>query len=62
MLVTRSRAPDTRIFSPLAVPRLCVTFDRYVYLFKCLMPVFRASFYRFEYIVPYSSGKVVAKW
>ena len=28
--------PDTRIFSPLAVARLCVTIGRYWYLFKRL--------------------------
>src|SRR5882757_10066046 len=58
----RSRTADTRIFSPLAVPRLCVTIGRYVYLFERLTPVPAGRFYRFEHIVSYSSGKVVAKW
>src|SRR5262249_801616 len=54
--------PGTRIFSPLTVPRLCVPIGRYWYLFKRLRAVFGARFYRFEHIVTYSSGKVVAKW
>ena len=57
----RSRTADTRIFSPLAVPGLCVTIGRYVYLFKRLTPVPAGRFYRFEHIVAYSSSKVVAK-
>ena len=52
---------DTRIFSPLAVARLCVTIGRYWYLFKRLTAVSAGRFYRFEHIVAYSSGKVVAK-
>jgi hypothetical protein len=52
---------DTRIFSPLTVPRLCVTIGRYWYLFKRLTAVSADRFYRFEHIVTYSSGKVVAK-
>ena len=52
---------DTRIFSPHTVPRLCVTIGRYWYLFKRLMAVSARRFYRFEHIVTYSSGKVVAK-
>jgi hypothetical protein len=31
-------------------------------LFKCLTALPVGRFYRFEHIVPYSSGKVVAKW
>ena len=54
-------APDTRIFSPLAVAGLCVTIGRYVYLFERLTAVSAGRFYRFEHIVSYSSGKVVAK-
>jgi len=53
--------PDTRIFSPLAVPRLCVSIGRYWYLFKPLTAVSAGRFYRFEHIVSYSSFKVVAK-
>ena len=54
-------APDTRIFSPLAVPGLWVTIGRYWYLFKRLTAGSAGRFYRFEHIVTYSSGKVVAK-
>src|SRR5215510_13795850 len=57
----RTRAPATRIFSPLAVPRLCVPIGHYMYLFKRLTAVFGARYYRFEHIETYSSGKVVAK-
>src|SRR5499433_4115857 len=52
---------DTRIFSPLAVARLCVTIGRYWYLLNRLTAVSAGRFYRFEHIVSYSSGKVVAK-
>src|SRR5262245_26516809 len=52
---------DTRIFSPLAVPRLYVTIGHYWYLFKRLTAALTRRFYRFEHIVSYSSGKVVAK-
>src|SRR5262249_44940819 len=55
------KLPDTRIFSPVAVPRLCDTIGRYLHLFNRLTPVWQPSFYRFEHIVSYSSGKVVAK-
>ena len=47
--------------SPLAVAGLCVTIGHYWYLFKRLTAVFGARFYRFEHIVSYSSGKVIAK-
>jgi hypothetical protein len=57
----RTGAPATRIFSPLAVAGLCIAIGRYWYLFKRLMAVFGSPFYRFEHIVTYSSGKVVAK-
>jgi hypothetical protein len=57
----RNRTPDTRIFSPLTVSGLCVTIGRYWYLFKRLTPLPAGQFYRFEHIVAYSSGKVVAK-
>ena len=53
--------PGTRIFSSLTGARLCVSICRYVYLFERLTVVFRGRFYRFEYIVSFSSGKVVAK-
>jgi hypothetical protein len=53
---------DTRIFSPLAIPGLCVPIGRYVYVFKRLAAVFGVRFYRFEHIVSYSSSKVIAKW
>jgi hypothetical protein len=53
---------DTRIFSPLAVPRLCDTIGRYVYLFKRLTALPAGRFYRFEHIVTYSSSKVVNKF
>jgi len=52
---------DTRIFSPLTVPRLCDTIGRYWYLFKRLTPVWSSSFSRFEHTDTYSSSKVVAK-
>jgi hypothetical protein len=51
-----------RIFSPLAVPGLCVTIGRYWYLFKRLTLFSAGRFYRFEHIVANNSGKVVAKW
>ena len=35
-MFSRFRGPGTRIFSPLAVPGLCVSIGRYVYLFKRL--------------------------
>src|SRR5262245_36932827 len=59
---TNPMLPDTRIFSPLAVPGLCVTIGRYWHLFKRLTALSAGRFYRFEHIVTYSSGKVVAKW
>ena len=40
----------------------CVTIGRYRYLFKRLTAVSARRFYRFEHMVTYSSGKVVAKW
>ena len=57
----RFQAADTRITDPLAVPGLCDTIGRYVYLFKRLTARPTGRFYRFEHIVSYSSGKVVAK-
>src|SRR5215510_7445134 len=57
----QNRTADTRIFSPLTVARLCVPIGHYWYLFKRLTAVFGARFYRFEHIVSYSSGKVIAK-
>ncbi len=57
----QNRTADTRIFSPLTVPRLYDTICRYLYLFKRLTPVCSPSFSRFEHIAANSSGKVVAK-
>ena len=57
----QNRTADTRIFSPLIVARLCVTIGHYLYLSKRLTPLPAGRFYRFEHIVAYSSGKVVAK-
>src|SRR5262245_53287577 len=57
----RTRAPATRISSPLAVSGLCDTIGRYWYLFERLTSVSASRFYRFEHLVTYSSGKVVAK-
>ena len=59
-------SPAQRIFSPRAVPGLCDTIGRdtigrCVYLFKRLTAVSACRFYRFEHIVSYSSGKVIAK-
>src|SRR5262249_43900491 len=62
MLITRTRGQiDTRIFSPLTVPRLCVPIGHYWYLFKRLAAVSDGHCFRFEHIVTYSSGKIVAK-
>ena len=47
----RARPPDKRIFSPRAVPRLCIAIGRYWYLFKRLTAVSAGRFYRFEHIV-----------
>jgi hypothetical protein len=57
----QNRTADTRIFSPLAVVGLSATIGHYLYLFKRLTAVSARRFYRFEHIVSYSSGKVVAK-
>src|SRR5262245_14438078 len=43
------------------VARLCVSIDLYWYLLKRLTAVSADRFYRFEHIVSYGSGKVVAK-
>jgi len=56
-----NRCSDTRIFSPLAVPRLYVPIGRYWFLFKRLTAVSAGRSYRFEHIETYSSGQVVAK-
>jgi hypothetical protein len=53
--------PDTRIFSPQTVPRLCVAIGHQVNESKRLTALPAARFCRFEHIVPNSSGKVVAK-
>ena len=57
----QNRTPDTRIFSPRAVPGLCDTIGHYWYLFNRLAAVQAGRIYRFEHIVTNSSGKVVAK-
>ncbi len=54
-------APDTRIFSPLRVPGLCVIIGHQVNESKRFTALRAGRFYRFEHIVPNSSGKVVAK-
>ena len=41
--------------------KACVTIGHYRYLFKRLTALPAGRFYRFEHIVAYSSGKVVAK-
>jgi hypothetical protein len=56
-----SNLHDTRISSPHAIARLCVTIGRYWYLFKRLTPVSAGQFYRFEHIVSYSSFKALSK-
>src|SRR5262245_21259784 len=38
--LSKDGAPATRIFSPLAAPRLCDTIGHYMYLFKRLTAVF----------------------
>jgi hypothetical protein len=43
------------------LPSLYDIIGRYVYLFERLTPVSGGRFYRFEHIVTYSSGKVIAK-
>ena len=60
-LFSRRNQTGTRIFSPRAVSGLCIAIGRYWYLFKRLTAVSAGRFYRFEHIVAYSSGKVVAK-
>ena len=53
-----------KFFARLAVESYrdqCDTIGRYVYLFKRLTAVLTARFYRFEHMVSYSSGKVIAK-
>jgi hypothetical protein len=42
--IVAGRGLDTRIFSPLAVARLCVTIGRYWYLFKRLTAVSAGRF------------------
>ena len=48
-------------FSPRAVPRLCVTIGHQLNEFNSFYWLRYESIYRFEHIVTYSSGKVVAK-
>jgi hypothetical protein len=52
---------DTRIFSPLRVPALCVTIGRQLNESNSFCWLRYESIYRFEHIVAYGSGKVVAK-
>jgi hypothetical protein len=59
--VGSAQTPDTRIFSHLAVARLCVTIGRYWYLSKRLTAVGRPSSYRFEHIETDSSFKAHSK-
>jgi hypothetical protein len=44
------KQPDTRIFSPHAVPTPCVTSGRYWYLFKRLTTLSAGQSYRFEHV------------
>jgi len=53
--------PDTRIFSPLAVPGLCGTIGHQMNEFNSFCWLRDGSIYRFEHIETYSSGEVVAK-
>ena len=57
----QNRTADTRIFSPLLVARLYVTIGHQVNEFNSFYWLRYESIYRFEHIVAYSSGKVVAK-
>ncbi len=57
----QNRTADTRIFSPETVPGLCVTIGRQVNEFNSFCCLRYEPIYRFEHIVAYSSGKVVAK-
>ena len=57
----RIRTADTRIFSPHIVARLCVSIGHQVNEFNSFCWLRYESIYRFEHIVAYSSGKVVAK-
>jgi hypothetical protein len=52
---------DTRIFSPLLVPRLCATIGHQLNEFDGLSSLRSPSISRLEHIDPNSSGKVVAK-
>jgi hypothetical protein len=58
LVIAKTRHED---FSVLLPYRDYVTIGRYRYLFKRLTAVSAGRFYRFEHIVAYSSGKVVAK-
>ena len=57
----QNRTANTRIFSPLMVPRLRVTIGHQVNEFKRLKPLRSHPIYRFEHIATNSSSKVVAK-
>ena len=52
---------DTRIFSPHTVPRACVTIGHQVNEFNSFYWLRYESIYRFEHIVAFRSGKVMAK-
>jgi hypothetical protein len=54
----QNRTADTRIFSPLTVPRLCGTIGHHLNLFKRLTPTCSQSISQLEHIAAYSSGKV----
>jgi hypothetical protein len=57
----QNRTADTRIFSPHIVPRLCVTIGHQMNEFNSFCWLRCETIDRFEHIVAYSSGKVVAK-
>ena len=57
----RNRTADTRIFSPVVVPGLCVTIDHQLNELKRLKRLRDRSNYRLEHMGTNSSGKVVTK-
>ncbi len=56
-----NRIADTRIFSPLTVPGLCVTIGRQLNESKPLSALRTRSIFRSKHIAANGSGKVVAK-
>ena len=56
-----NRTADTRIFSPLTVPGLCVTIGRQLNESKRLSALRTRSIFRSKHIAANGSGKVVAK-